>query len=249
MRLHLGSLKCLLLFTALFSASFSIQAQLDLNEAVLLASPDVISASPKLKAHVDTLATAAIDQHCVACHGADLSGKLAVPNLVDYDWIWGVTGFELTQAEAVFEIMQTILYGVRNVDCPDDIKRYGACPDTRFSQMPGYGELGFTDQQLNDLVDYVYSVAGIEHDPDAVDRIAGLSGLCAECHGDDGAGYKDFGGPDLSDDVWLFGQSREEVLDVIVNGRTEVCPAWSQSLNAATIKALAVYIYNSSMGL
>ena len=248
MRLHLSSLKYLFISATLLLTSPLVLPQSDLDEAILLASPDVISATPELKSHVDTLATAAIDQHCAACHGADLTGKLGVPNLVDYDWLWGVTGFELTQAEAVFEIMQTILYGVRNVDCPDDIKRYGACPDTRFSQMPGYGELGFTDQQLNDLVDYVYSVAGMEHDPDAVDRIAGLSGLCSECHGDDGAGYKAFGGPDLSDDVWLFGQSREEVLDVIAVGRTEVCPAWSGSLSAAQIKALSVTIYNRSMG-
>jgi len=44
-----------------------------------------------------------------------------------------VTGYEMTQSEGVFEIMQTVLYGVRNQDCAEDIKRYGGCPDTRFS--------------------------------------------------------------------------------------------------------------------
>jgi len=224
------------------------QAQRDLDEALLVASPDVIAADDELKGHMESLAREAIDSHCAACHGSDLTGKTGVPNLVDFDWIWGVTGFEMTQAEAVFEIMQTILYGVRNEDCPDDLKRYGGCPDTRFSQMPGYGELGFTEAQLNGLVDWVYSVAGMDHDSAAVENVANLVPLCSECHGDDGMGYKAFGGPDLSDRVWLFGSSREEVYDVIDIGRTESCPAWSTRLNAATIKALSVFIYNQSMG-
>lgn len=154
----------------------------------------------------------------------------------------------MTQSEAVFEIMQTILYGVRNLDCPDSIKRYGACPDTRFSQMPAYNDLGFTDEQLNGLVDYVYSLTGENHDAEAVENVSGLLEICAECHREDGMGYKPFGGPDLTDDIWLFGNSREQVLDVIANGRTESCPAWSATLDAATIKALAVTIYNRSMG-
>lgn len=223
-------------------------AQSSLDEKLLLASPDVIAADAELTAHMEGLAQTAINDHCAACHGADLTGQTGVPNLVDFDWIWGVTGFEMTQAEAVFEIMQTILYGVRNVDCPDDIKRYGGCPDTRFSQMPAYTELNFTEAQLNGMVDYVYSLAGRDHDAVAVEQVAGLTELCVECHGDTGAGYKPFGGPDLTDDVWLFGDSRELVMDVIANGRTESCPAWNTVLSASSIKALSVYIYNQSMG-
>jgi cytochrome c oxidase cbb3-type subunit 3 len=138
-----------------------------------------------------------------------------VPNLIDFDWLWEVTGFEMTQTEAVFEIMQTILYGVRSQDCPESIKRYGVCPDMRFSQMPAYSDLGLTDEQLNGLVDYVYSLTGANHDAGAVENISGLTGICVECHGDEGGGYKAFGGPDLSDDIWLFGDSREQVLDFI----------------------------------
>ena len=223
-------------------------AQTGLDERLVLASPDVIAAVPALQERMETLARSAIDEHCAACHGADLTGKTGVPNLVDFDWNWGVTGFEMTQAEGVFEIMQTILYGVRNTDCPDDIKRYGGCPDTRFSQMPGYGELGFTDAQLNGLVDYVYSLAGMDHDPAAVESVSDIAGLCSECHGDDGSGYKPFGGPNLTDDIWLFGGTRAQILDVITRGRTESCPAWSGTLSAAEIKALSVYIYNQSMG-
>ena len=179
-------MRTLFSFLFLLAVVQSAVAQQGINERLVLASPEAIQADAELKSHMDNLAQAAIDQHCAACHGDDLTGQIGVPNLVDFDWIWGVTGFEMTQSEAVFEIMQTILYGIRNADCPDELKRYGGCPDTRFSQMPGYSVLGLTEDQLNGLVDYVYSLAGMEHDEESAESAASLAGLCAECHGDDG---------------------------------------------------------------
>lgn len=223
-------------------------AQSDLDDRLVLASPDVIAATPALKARMESLAQSAIAEHCAACHGADLTGRIGVPNLVDFDWNWGMTGFEMTQAEGVFEIMQTILYGVRNTNCDDDLKRYGGCPDTRYSQMPSYRDLDLTEDQLNGLVDYVLILVGKSHDAAAVEGVANLVELCAECHAEDGSGYKPFGGPNLTDDVWLFGDSREQIFDVIARGRVESCPAWADTLSAAEIKALSVYIYNQSMG-
>lgn len=238
-----------LLFVSFSVASLQLQAQPDLNERLLLASPGTIAADAELSSHMNTLAEAAASQHCAGCHGADLQGKEGVPSLVDYEWLWGVTGMEMTAAEPVMQIMQTILYGVRDTDCDDATKRYGACPDTRFSEMPGYGTLGFTGQQVDDLVDYVFDLAGEAADAAAIARVAGITGLCAECHGEEGYGVKMYGGPDLTDAVWLYGSSREQVRDVIFNGRKGVCPPWAQRLDAATIKALAVYLYNKSMGL
>ena len=245
MRIKFSFMLPFLLFS--FISTVSV-AQRDLGEALLLASPETIQADAELKSHMDFLAENAITEHCAVCHGTDLTGKTGVPNLVDFDWLWGVTGFEMTQSEAVFEIMQTILYGVRSQACPDSIKRYGACPDTRYSEMPAYSTLEMTDEQITGLVDYVYSLAEADHDAAAVENVSGLMEICVECHGEVGMGYKPFGGPDLTDDIWLFGISREQVLDVIANGRTESCPAWSTTLDAATIKALAVTIYNRSMG-
>ena len=137
MRLSLSSCSFFLSTFILILCSQVTFAQRNLDEALLLASPDMIAADSALKSHMETLATQAVSNHCAACHGANLTGQSGVPNLVDYDWLWGVNGFEMTQSEAVFEIMQTILYGARNSECPDEIKRYGVCPDTRFSQMPG----------------------------------------------------------------------------------------------------------------
>lgn len=238
-----------MLFMLCCLCSIPLQAQSDLNERLLLASPGTIAADTGLASQMNMLAEAAVSQHCAGCHGADLQGKEGVPSLVDYEWLWGVTGMEMTAAEPVMQIMQTILYGVRDTDCDDATKRYGACPDTRFSEMPGYGTLGFTGQQVDDLVDYVFDLAGEAADAAAIARVAGITGLCAECHGEEGYGVKMYGGPDLTDAVWLYGSSREQVRDVIFNGRKGVCPPWAQRLDAATIKALAVYLYDKSMGL
>ncbi|MGV3592188.1 MAG: c-type cytochrome [Gammaproteobacteria bacterium] len=220
----------------------------EMDERLLLASPTTIDADPVLLAYMTTLAEPAYRTHCASCHGDDLAGRDGVPNLADYDWLWGITGAEPTSSEPMFEIMQTILYGIRDRDCPDDVKSYGACPDTRYSEMPAYKDLGFTDAQIDDLVQYVLMLSGQDHDAAAVERASANSGLCAECHAADGYGYKPFGGPDLTDSVWLYGGTPQAIRASIADGRLGVCPPWAATLDAATIKALAVYLYRKSQG-
>jgi cytochrome c oxidase cbb3-type subunit 3 len=218
---------------------------------VLNASPYVIAADPELEAFVTTTAETAIAAHCVECHGADLTGRPGVPNLVDFDWLWGITFEETTDVGPVMAIEQTILYGVRNRDCPEiaDQSLYGGCADTRYSEMPSYSELDiFTEQQIDDLTEYTVSLSGGEVDPQAVDRGATLWPICTECHGPEGTGYKPYGGPDLTDDVTLYGSDRDTIRDVIANGRLGKCPPWGQTLDASTIKALAVYIWRKANG-
>lgn len=220
-----------------------------LRERLLVASVSTINNEPALLALTTALAESAIDAHCAACHGATLEGGNGVPSLVDYEWIWAIAGDEVTSTEPVHKIMQTMLYGIRDRDCPEETKSYGACPDTRYSEMPAYRTaLGLTDAQLDDLTDYVLSLAGQPHDATAVARAEPLARLCVECHGEGGLGYKAYGGPDLTDDIWLYGGSRAEIRSSIADGRMGYCPPYWDKLDAATIKALGVYIYRRSMG-
>lgn len=218
---------------------------------VLNASPYSIAADPELLAFVEKTAKAAIAEHCTSCHGEDLTGKPGVPNLVDFDWLWGVTLEETSDVGPIMEIEQTLLYGVRNKDCPDiaDLSIYGGCIDTRYSEMPAYGDLNsFNDDQIRDLTEYVVSLSGRDADEAAVERAKPLATACAECHGPNGEGYKPYGGPDLTDDIWLYGGDRATISDVLHKGRLGVCPPWGRTLDAPTIKSLAVYIYRRSMG-
>jgi len=218
-------------------------------ERILNASPYAIAADDELNEFVRVTAESAIEARCAACHTADLTGAPGVPNLVDYDWMWGITGEETNDVYPIMAIQQTLLYGVRNRDCPEDRMSYGACSDTRYSEMPGYGVAGFSDDQIDDLTEWVVAMSGGEADAAAVARAEGTAVICAECHGDDSWGYVPYGGPSLRDNISLYGDDRDTIRDVIANGRLGVCPPWGETLDAATIKSLAVYIWNTSMGL
>lgn len=233
--------KTVVVLALLLMLPLKLQAQ-PLDERLLLASPDMIAADEELSARVTELAEPAIENHCAECHGENLQGQPGVPDLTDWNWLWGITGQETTSVEPVHAIMQTILYGVRSQDCPDDIKQYGACPDTRFSQMPGYAEV-WDEQRINDMAELVVDMSGGEADAGAVARAQEDWDVCTECHGEDGWGHVPFGGPNLRDDNWLYGDSREVIRDVIANGREGQCPAWHDTLDYVTVKALAVYIY------
>ncbi len=223
-------------------------AQAELDQRFLLASPNTIETDPALLEHMTTLAEGAYGAHCAGCHGADFTGGNGIPDLSDFDWLWGVTGSESTTIEPMFEIMQTILYGIRDRNCADEIKRYGACPDTRYSEMPAYQEVGLSDAEIDDLVEYVFMLSGQEYSADAVARAAPQSELCAECHGPEGYGYKPYGGPDLTDSVVLYGGTREEIRETLAKGRLGSCPPWVSTLDLVTIKALSVYLYRKSVG-
>ncbi len=229
--------------------SGAAQSQDSAAERALNASPYAIAADAELSDFVRVTAEAAIGEHCASCHGADLTGAPGVPDLTDYDWLWGITGEELNDVNPVMAIQQTLLYGIRNRDCPEDQMSYGACSDTRYSEMPGYGVVGFPEEQLNDLTEWVVDLSGGEADAAAVERAQATVTICAECHGEDNWGYVPYGGPALRDNIWLYGSDRDTIYDVIANGRLGVCPPWGGTLDAATIKALAVYIWNPSIGL
>jgi len=234
----------------IFATSVGVHAQ-ELSSAalkILNASPYAIAADEELENFMEITAEEAISEHCASCHGANLSGEPGIPDLTDFDWLWGITGFETNDVAPVMAIQQTLLYGIRNRDCPEDQQSYGACSDTRYSEMPGYGINGFSENQIADLTEYIVSISGGEADQDAAARARNDSLICVECHGEDSYGYVPYGGPNLRDNIWLYGDDRSTISDVIANGRLGQCPPWADKLDAATIKSLAVYIWNKSTG-
>jgi cytochrome c oxidase cbb3-type subunit 3 len=217
-------------------------------QKILNASPYAIAADEELANIVQMTAEMAVSEHCASCHGVNLNGGSGVPDLTDFDWLWGITGFETNDVAPVMAIQQTLLYGIRNRDCPEDQQSYGACSDTRYSEMPGYGINGFSEGQIADLTEYIVSISGGEADAEAAARARNDSLICAECHGEDSYGYVPYGGPNLRDDIWLYGGDRGTISDVIANGRLGQCPPWADRLDAVTIKSLAVHIWNKSTG-
>lgn len=225
--------------------------QRSVAERVVAGSPYAIKADAEAAAFVTATAEKAIAANCAGCHGADLTGKPGVPNLVDYEFIWGITGEETNDVGPVAELEQTIRYGVRNQDCPavTAMAQYGDCPDTRYSEMPGYAaQTMLTGEQIRDVVEYTLSLSRQPHDAAAAERGAAEFGVCTECHGPEGAGYRPYGGPDLTDDVWIYGGDRAAITASVAAGRMGRCPAWADKLDPATIKSIAVHLWQKITG-
>jgi len=80
---------------------------------------------------------------------------------------------------------------------------------------------------------------------------------CSGCHGMDATGNKWVGAVNLTDSIWRFGGSHEEVLDTIKYGvnqegidgtRSGVMPAFDDKLSANDIKLLTVMVWSLGGG-
>lgn len=173
---------------------------------------------------------AAFQTNCAPCHGRGAQGFAGYPNLNDDDWIWG---------GSIEDIHKTISNGIRS-----DHK------ETRTVQMPRYGlDKLLEEAQIVDAAEYVLSLSGKSTDAAAAGRGAKVfADQCASCHGTDGKGKLDQGAPNLTDGIWLYGGSRQAVIESIRTGRGGVMPAWVGRLDPVTIKALAVYVHSLGGG-
>jgi len=174
---------------------------------------------------------AAFKVNCAPCHGAGAAGSKGYPNLNDDDWLWG--GDRAT-------IHQTILHGIRQ---PEDSA-------TRLSQMPAFGRDGIlTQQEIRDVVSYVRLISHQDPASAAARRGAALfAANCAVCHRADAKGDRQFGAPNLTDAIWLYGGDRESLTATITNARYGVMPAWGEKLDPATINMLTAYVHSLGGG-
>lgn len=157
--------------------------------------------------------------YCTQCHGSDAGGVRGYPSLRDSDWLWGGDPDR---------IEETILKGRQGV-------------------MPPWGAV-LKDEGVTQVSQYVFSLAGREHD--AAAAVSGktlYSTNCIACHGAQGKGNKLFGAPNLTDDVWLYGASPKAIEDTIRNGRSGKMPAHEEFLGKAKVHLLSAYVYSLSM--
>ena len=174
---------------------------------------------------------AAFRVNCVQCHGAGAAGGIGYPNLNDDDWLWGGN---------LKEIEQTLIHGIRQPG--NDM--------TRTSMMPSFGKDGIlTSAQIGDVASYVLSLSGKEKASAASARGQEIfANNCVACHGTDGKGLRQFGAPNLTDAIWLYGSKREQVSGSIHAAHAGVMPAWGGKLDTATIKMLAAYVHSLGGG-
>lgn len=191
-----------------------------------------LPAKPELMKAAVAGGRAAFRVNCVQCHGAGAAGVPGLyPNLNDDDWLWGGN---------LAQIEQTITHGIRQ---PGD-------DQTRTSLMPSFGrDALLTPAQIDDLVSHVRVLSGQEKPGAAAARGAALfADNCAACHGPAGKGGRQFGAPNLSDRIWLYGGSREKITASLTNAHAGVMPAWHGKLDPVTIKMLAAYVHSLGGG-
>lgn len=194
------------------------------DAALLAADLGAIKDDPELLSFATAGGAAVFRNNCSQCHGAGGGGTpLIYPNLVDDDWLWGGT---------IPDIVQTVTHGIR----------YDADPDTRYSQMPAFGEV-LEPAQIDDLVQFVISLSGGEHDAAQAAAAAPLfAENCATCHGAEGKGGREFGAPNLTDAIWLYGGAPAQIQHTIRYARFGIMPAFQTRLTEAEIRKVAIYV-------
>jgi cytochrome c oxidase cbb3-type subunit 3 len=155
---------------------------------------------------------------CSQCHGTAAQGYTGYPNLTDDAWIWGGS--------------------------PDAIRT--SIVNGRRAQMPSW-QAALGDEGIAATTQYVLSLSDRASDPGAVEQGAThYRSMCIACHGPAGKGNPALGGPDLTDDAWLYGGSAEAIATSLREGRNGVMPAHGDLLDEARIHLVAAWVYSLS---
>lgn len=170
---------------------------------------------------------AAFKENCAACHGTGAQGAKGFPNLNDDDWLWG---------GKIENIYQTIRFGIRS-----------AHDKTRSNQMPAFGlDKVLKKDEVEAVAEYVLSLPSKASHNAAGEKIFAQN--CVACHGVGGKGNRSMGAPNLTDAIWLYGDTKEDLLFTINYARNGVMPYWVGRLDDNTIKQLAIYVHSLGGG-
>ncbi|AUW05038.1 cytochrome-c oxidase, cbb3-type subunit III [Vibrio campbellii] len=156
-------------------------------------------------------------QNCSQCHGSDARGQKGFPNLTDDAWLYG--------GEPA-AIVTTVMQG-------------------RIGQMPAWKD-ALGEQGVQEVVSYTLSLSGRKVNAREAEAGKARFVVCAACHGTDGKGNPAVGAPDLTDQDWLFGDSRAAVTETVMNGRSGVMPAWKDILGEDKVQLVAAYVWSLS---
>jgi cytochrome c oxidase cbb3-type subunit 3 len=230
----------------LFALLLYLQRSAAERARFLMADPDSIPANAQLMHYGVERGRRVYTAHCEVCHGPQLHGdpSVGVPNLTDGDWLYG--------SGRIGELEHTVLYGIRS----GHPKAWNLASMPAFATAnpyPRYKMDPLSPQEIGDLVSYLrafqHPVTAPGAEADAVASGARLfhqKGVCFDCHGGDARGDPAIGAPDLTDNIWLYGDgSAQSIRDSIAHGLSGSCPEFAGRLSARDIRAVAVYVYAS----
>ena len=209
------------------------KANAAIKEKLVAADLNGIGADPELAGFAERAGAAVFRTNCTTCHGSGAAGfeGKGYPNLLDDDWLWGGT---------MEDIHLTITHGIRNT----------TDADARYSEMPKFGLDGILDEtQIAQVSEHVLAISGQEHDAALAAEGATLyAENCAACHLEDGSGDRAQGAPKLTDAIWLYGGSRDKIIETVTKARFGVMPNWNERLSEDEIRAVAYYVHSRGGG-
>ena len=153
--------------------------------------------------------------NCAQCHGSDAMGAYGFPNLTDNDWLYGGS------AET---IKATLLHG-------------------RQAAMPAWQAI-LGDEGIEEAAHYLMSLNKREANPVKVAKgEQHFKTYCAACHGLDAKGQQFMGAPNLTNGIWLYGGTKEQIKQTLRNGRNGAMPAFKGVLSEDKIHILTAWVY------
>ena len=204
-----------------------------IKDKLIAADLTAIGSDPELATFAENAGAAVFRTNCATCHGSGAAGfeGKGYPNLLDDDWLWGGT---------MEDIHLTITHGIRNT----------TDADARYSEMPKFGLDEILDEtQIAQVAEHVLAISGQDHDAAlAAEGVTIFADNCAACHMEDGSGDRTQGAPRLTDAIWLYGGSREKIIETVTKARFGVMPNWNERLSEDEIRAVAYYVHSRGGG-
>lgn len=234
-------------FKELADSQKEIQARQDAYlDRFRKASFEQILDDPELYAFAVAGGASAFKDNCATCHGTGAAGSHGYPNLNDDDWLWG---------GKMSDIYKTLQYGIRDKHI-----------ESRVSQMPAFGKDGLLSKdEIHDVIAWIDHLGGVakdhhdhkgDHGHHGKSKVTGdykkgakiFAAQCASCHGSNAKGLTEFGAPNLTDKIWLYGGDRKVIYDTIYNSRAGMMPAWEHRLPDDTLRQLTIYLHQLGGG-
>ncbi len=153
-------------------------------------------------------------QNCAACHGTEGQGQaMMFPNLSDSYWQWG--GSEADIEHSIRHGRQAVMMAWQDV-------------------------LG--DDGVTEVVNYVKTLSSDTEIENPAKGQQLFQQFCIACHGPTGEGNTALGAPNLVDNIWLYGDSDEQLRHSIALGRNGIMPAFERRLSEAQIRMLVAWL-------
>ncbi len=152
------------------------------------------------------------EQNCAACHGVNGKGQASMFPNLK-DSDWQWGSSE----EAIW---QSIKHGRRAI-------------------MVGWKD-AIGDEGVSEVINYVKALSSNDHTNDQGKEI--FQQNCAACHGLQGEGNPVLGAPNLTDDIWLYGDSDDALIQTIAYGREGVMPSFDKRLDEIQIRMLTALL-------